>query len=99
MAEKTQFINITHVGPSFDEYKASQLSREEREECDLQAQLILSMIETRKKLHLSQAALGKLSGVRQPTIARIETGNMNPSVGAVLKLLCAMGKTLRVVSR
>ena len=53
------------------------------------------------KWHLvskTQKQLEKLTGVRQPTIAKIENGSMNPSVEVVMKLLAAMGKTLKIAS-
>ena len=51
----------------------------------------------RKKKGISQKELEKLSGVKQPVIARLETGNVSPQVDTLLKLLASVGKTLAVV--
>ena len=55
------------------------------------------MIEARKEKNISQRDLEKLSGVKQPVIARIEKGENSPQVNTLLKLLAAMGKTLAIV--
>ena len=64
---------------------------------NLQAALIAAMIETRKEKNISQRDLEKLSGVKQPVIARIEKGENSPQVSTLLKLLAAMDKTLAIV--
>jgi transcriptional regulator with XRE-family HTH domain len=69
-----------------------------KREYELKAQLIVNLIAERKKANMSQKKLEELSGVRQPTIARIERGSMNPSLDIILRLLAAMGKTLKIAS-
>ena len=51
-------------------------------------------IKARKKKGYSQRKLAEISGVKQPVIARMETGSSTPQLGTVLKVLAAMGKTL-----
>ena len=50
----------------------------------------MSKASVRKKLE-------ELSGVRQPVIARMETGKTSPQLDTVLKVLESLGKTLAVV--
>ena len=38
-----------------------------------------------------------MSGVKQPIIARIETGKSIPQVSTLIKLLVPLGKTLAIV--
>ena len=45
---------------------------------------------------MTQRDLEKLSGVKQPVIARIENGTSVPNLTTVLKLLTALGKTLYI---
>jgi DNA-binding XRE family transcriptional regulator len=80
-----------------DEYDKEHFTREEIAQSDLQAALIAAMIETRKEKNISQRDLEKLSGVKQPVIARIEKGENSPQVNTLLKLLAAMDKTLAIV--
>ena len=98
MAKLLVKINKRHVGSTWDDYKRQHMSKEERAELDLRVSLIISLIGERKKANLTQKQLEKLTGVRQPTIAKIENGSMNPSVEVVMKLLAAMGKTLKIAS-
>ena len=46
---------------------------------------------------ISQKKLEKLSGVKQPIIARMEKGTTNPQIETVLKVLAPLGKTLAIV--
>ena len=54
-------------------------------------------IDARKKQGISQKKLEELSGVKQPVIARMETGKTAPQLDTVLKILASLGKTLAVV--
>ena len=46
---------------------------------------------------MTQKALEKLCGIKQPMLARIERGETDPRLGTVLKILRPLGKTLAVV--
>ena len=80
-----------------DEYDKEHFTQEEIAQSNLQAALIAAMIEARKEKNISQRDLEKLSGVKQPVIARIEKGENSPQVNTLLKLLAAMDKTLAIV--
>ena len=59
---------------------------------------IVSEVATaRKQLGFSQQQMENITGVRQPVIARMETGANAPRLDTLLKLLAPLGKTLRVV--
>jgi len=55
------------------------------------------LIKARKERGISQRELERLSGVKQPIIARIESGTVSPKLDTVMKLLAAMGKKLEIV--
>ncbi|MBR1734089.1 MAG: helix-turn-helix domain-containing protein [Alphaproteobacteria bacterium] len=85
------------IACSWEELKKELLTPEEITEMDLRVQLIGAMIEARQKKGLSQRKLEELSGVKQPIIARMEKGSTSPQLSTFLKLLYALGKTLKVV--
>ena len=47
--------------------------------------------------NLTQRELSKISGIKQPAIARLEKNTISPQVLTLIKLLYPMGYTLRVV--
>ncbi|MBR6027712.1 MAG: helix-turn-helix transcriptional regulator [Clostridia bacterium] len=59
--------------------------------------IICSFIDARKEKGLSQKELAALTGVKQPAIARLENGNISPSIDTLSKLLAPLGKRLAVV--
>ncbi len=60
-------------------------------------ELIAEIIKLRQEQGLTQKQLEELSGVRQPIIARMETGINIPQISTIIKLLAPMGKTLAIV--
>ncbi len=53
--------------------------------------------EARHVACVSQAELGEMSGIKQPVIARLESGKSIPRLDTLLKILAPLGKTLKVV--
>jgi DNA-binding phage protein len=87
---------ISPFGHTWEEVEREIFTPEEIAEGDLRVAILGALIEARKDKGMTQKQLEKLSGVRQPVIARMEKGN-NPQLDTVLKVLAALGKTLRVV--
>lgn len=65
---------------------------------DLRVAIISELIKARRERGISQYQLEAMSGVKQSAIARLESGNINPTVETVQKLLTPLGKQLAVVS-
>ena len=80
-----------------DDFDREHFTPEEIAESDLRAALMTALVQARQEHGLSQRDLEKLSGVKQPQIARLEKGDINPQLDTVLKVLAAMGKTLAIV--
>ncbi|MDA3921775.1 MAG: helix-turn-helix domain-containing protein [Salinisphaera sp.] len=57
-------------------------------------ELGLLIRERRNRLGWSQQALAEKTGLRQPWISALETGNANAQLSKVLTLLCALKITL-----
>lgn len=57
-------------------------------------QLISQLIEARIRHGLTQEQLAKKIGTKQSAIARVESGNANPSISFLEKIAAAMGSKL-----
>ena len=73
------------------------LSTEDWDEIALKVKIVGEIINARQAENLTQQALEKLCGVKQPMLARIENGDTDPQLGTLLKILHPLGKTLTVV--
>jgi DNA-binding XRE family transcriptional regulator len=62
-----------------------------------QERLVAEVANARRQRGVSQLQLEGMSGVRQPVIARMETGASSPRLDTLIKVLAPLGKTLRVV--
>ena len=74
------------------------VSEEDREIINLEVKLIGKMIEAREKQGLTQRDLAKISGVKQPAIARIESLHSTPQLDTLLKVLIPLGYSLEIIS-
>lgn len=82
---------------TWEEARNELYTPEEISESDLRVALMGELVKARKELGLSQRELEKISGVKQPVIARIESGVSSPKLDTVVKLLAALGKKLTIV--
>lgn len=83
---------------TWEQVKSSlNFTPEEIAEIKLEEELIEAEISARKKSKLSQKELGEKAGIKQPTIARIESRARSPQVTTLIRMLYPMGYTLRVV--
>ena len=85
------------IGSSWTDVRKEIFTDEEISASNMRVAVINEFISARKEKGISQKELEKLSGVKQPVIARLETGNVSPQVDTLLKLLASVGKTLAVV--
>jgi len=83
----------------FKDYMADEerISPEDREAINFEKSLILKMVEARENHGLSQRDLARISGVKQPAIARMETMRSTPQIDTLLRLLIPLGYTLEIV--
>lgn len=72
-------------------------TEEDLEEIELEKQIIRATIEARKKAKLTQQELSELSGIIQPSIAKIENFTRIPQYVTLMRLLRPMGYTIKVV--
>lgn len=98
MKNKNDIINSEYIGSSFDDFLKEHYTETEIEIKNIKAKLIAEMLDARRAKGLTQKKLEELTGIKQPTIAKIENGTTNPSLDTILKLVTAVGKTLKVAS-
>lgn len=91
------FENNPAIGQSWEEFRAEIFTPEEIAASDLRVAVIGEIIKARNERGISQKKLEEMSGVKQPVIARMETGATSPQLDTVLKILFSLGKTLAVV--
>lgn len=85
------------IGRSWEEVRKELFTPEEIAESDLRVSLIGELIKARQEKGITQKKLEELSGVRQPVIARMESGVTSPQIRTLLKVLAPLGKTLAIV--
>jgi DNA-binding XRE family transcriptional regulator len=76
---------------------SGDLTHEEIAASQARAAIMWELIQARNEKKISQRKLEELTGVRQTTITRIESGKNSPSVDTLIKVLAPLGKTLAVV--
>lgn len=81
---------------TWDDVRKEMFTTEEIAESNLRVALIGELIKARKEKGISQRELEKMSGVKQPVIARMENGSTTPNLSTVLKVLAPLGKTLYI---
>lgn len=77
--------------------KELNISSRQETEIQLEMEIIKATVEARKRSNLSQRDLSKISGIKQPAIARIESLRGSPRIATIMKILNSMGYTLKVV--
>jgi ribosome-binding protein aMBF1 (putative translation factor) len=65
--------------------------RREYERTRLANDVAIKVIQYRVRHRLSQAALGRMLGMRQPHVARLESGDHEPSLSTLARLSAALG--------
>ncbi|MDR0854269.1 MAG: helix-turn-helix domain-containing protein [Clostridiales Family XIII bacterium] len=91
-----------HIGGTFEEFEAEMLSNRLITQAEIDASearvaILNELIKARNEGKISQRKLEEMSGVRQPVIARMESGKSSPALDTVLRVLAPLGKTLAVV--
>lgn len=74
-----------------------KVSKAEKAQIEFETALIGKLIEARETKGLSQRDLAKLSGVKQPAIARLESMRSTPKIDTLFKVLSPLGYTLSIV--
>lgn len=74
-----------------------RVTSEEREAIELGKSLILKLVEAREMQGVSQRELSRISGIKQPAIARMEKMKSTPQIDTLIRVLVPLGYTLEIV--
>ena len=74
----------------------TKVSKAELAQIQFETELIGKLIEAREEKGLSQRDLAEISGVKQPSIARLESMKATPQIDTLFKLLNPLGYTLTI---
>jgi predicted transcriptional regulator len=77
--------------------KEFDLSEEDERIIELEKNLIRTLVAIREENGITQSQLAELSGVKQPTIARLEKSLHSPQLDSILKVLVPLGYTVQIV--
>ena len=94
---------MSNAGMSFLEVKKAlmqdEVFKKEYEKLQPRYAIISKIIETRKEQNLTQAELAKRVGTQKSNISRLESGNYNPSLDFLIKVVHCLGKELDIQIR
>lgn len=82
---------IVRITNELPEGQGKAVSKQPPEVKVPQVQFVTQLIRARKVQHLSQTQLAAKIGSSQTTIARIEGGDMSPSLNMVFRIITALG--------
>ena len=85
------------VEESFAEWREDPAYLEAYGALDGEFALATALIEARSEANVSQEEIAKRMHTSQPAIARLESGNGNPSVNTLRRYAAATGTRLRIV--
>ena len=84
-------------GGTWQDWIEDNLTDEEKKDLKRRVSIASFFIRLRNKLNLTQKDVSELSGVKQPMIARIESGKVNVRVDTLNKMLKPLGYKLAIV--
>ena len=88
------------IGTKWDDtFEKNIFTEEEIQASNLRVAFMTELIKARSEKGITQKQLETLTGIKQPVIARMETGKTSPTLDTILKLLAPLGKTLSIVNK
>lgn len=79
-----------------DEQLKNEDFKREWEDSEVEYSLTRSLVEARKKCHMTQKELAEKTGINQADISKIETGNANPALSTLTRLAEGMDMVLQL---
>ena len=96
-------MKMSKVGISFgnikEEFMQDEEFQKEYEKLRPRYEVISKLIELRKEQNITQAELARRVGTQKSNISRLESGNYNPSLDFLIKVVHSLGKELEIQIR
>lgn len=96
MAKKIK-LDYNPVGPTWDEVEKELFTPEEIEASNKRVKFYDALINIRKALGLTQRQMSEKTNIKQPMLARFESGENIPKISTASKILKPFGLSLAVV--
>lgn len=90
--------NYTTLSDLHTKWMRDPAHKKAYDELDLEFSIISAVIDARIKKGMTQKKLAEKMGTKQSSIARFESGNYNPTLAFIQKLLGAIGAKIKVSS-
>ena len=87
------------LGSTWEEVRQEIFTPAEIAASDARVKLMIELRRLRKSRGLTQKQLSELTGISQPLISKIESGDTSPQVDTLIKILSAMEMKIEVVPR
>ena len=84
------------MGKPFVEWAKKHKGNVKFDEGRVEARLAFALIKAREDMGLTQGEVAKKVGMKQPEIARMESGEHNPTMAKYVKVVGVLGKELVV---
>lgn len=91
-------MNNKYRGQSWEEVQNELFTKEEIEASKKRIRFHLALISIREKLGLTQRELSDKAKIKQPMLARIESGKNNPKINTAIKILKPLGFSLAIIN-
>lgn len=86
----------TEYSIPWEKIQAEMFTPEEIEMSRIRARIMFEVSQARKNKKLTQKELGAMTGLTQPAIARLESGQAGATLETMIKVLIPLGYTLKV---
>ena len=96
--KKKNELNFDPVGPTWEEVEKELFTPKEIKASHRRVKFMGALINIRKALGLTQREMSDIVDVKQPMLARFESGENIPKISTASKLLKPFGLSLAIVS-
>lgn len=86
----------TEYSIPWEKIQAELFTPEEIEMSRIRASIMFEVSQARKNKKMTQKELGEITGLTQPAIARLESGQAGATLETMMKVLIPLGYTLKV---
>ena len=86
----------TEYSIPWEKIQAELFTPEEIEMSRIRASIMFEVSQARKNKKMTQKELGEITGLTQPAIARLESGQAGATLETKMKVLIPLGYTLKV---